>query len=659
MSDLLLPADAEIELSQTLQRWREAGWLRRLDLAVVDFAKQHAELSPLVQLALVLLSHQAGRGHLCIDWAVCLVDPNRYLALPPDAAGEPLPTPAELLHGVDLAQLMAELKNCSAIAVVNSECDDTLLPWLLQETRLYQRRFFLQERLIAGWINTHTVDELAIAPEIIALLPTLFKAQDNCEIDWQQVACALALRQPFAVITGGPGTGKTTTVVKLLALLQLQALHTRGRGLKIALAAPTGKAAARLNESIQQQIANVLAALPASEHTATLAHLLGNEQVQTLHKLLGTVPNSRQFRHHAGQPLAVDMVVVDEASMIDSEMMAALIAALPEHARLVLLGDKDQLASVEAGAVLGQLCELAEQGNYQPATAAWLNTQLGVELPQAVLGDGRALDQTVAMLRKSWRFDDTAGIGQLARAVNQGDEATVLDLLQQASERRADPVLQWLQPEFDAQGQWDTLTQRWLLQQYQPYVEALNAFDAAQPDTMQKLLHALTEFQLLAALRRGRFGVVSINQRIEQLLHRGGELKVDGEWYHGRAVMVTANDYNLGLMNGDVGVCVATDNGLRVLFAGGEQPRLILASRLNQVETAFAMTVHKSQGSEFRHTALILPDQASPIVTRELFYTAITRAKKCFSLLASEPAVISVAVTKKVVRASGLAQALN
>lgn len=673
--DTLTQAVLDIALAQ----WREAGWLRRLDLAVVDFAKASSPkpLAPLVQLALCLTSHQVGRGHLCLDWQACLADANGYLALPPEAAQEPLITPAQLLQAVTLETVLSALIETACVASLADEGELTLAqleaqhaPWLLQGTRLYQRRYLMQEQAIARWINRRTQAEpLPVAPQAQALLAALFpekstataasgSANSLAQTDWQRIACGLALQASFAVITGGPGTGKTTTVVKLLALLQWQALLASGgeQGLKIALAAPTGKAAARLNESIQQQITTVVNTLPL-DNAAEIEKLLRAEKVQTLHKLLGTVPNSRKFRHHAGQPLAVDMVVVDEASMIDSDMMAALLDALPKSARLVLLGDKDQLASVEAGAVLGQLCERAERGNYTQQTAQQLASSVACDIPAEFVCGGRALDQTVAMLRTSHRFAADSEIGQLAAAVNQGETAKVFSLLQQLSPA-TENALAWLAPQFEEMGQLDSHTERWLLAKYQPYLDALAAFDETDPASIEQLLQEFNQFQLLAALRRGRCGVVYLNVFIERLLHRYKKIVVNGEWYHGRPVMVTSNDYSLGLMNGDVGICVQTAQGLRVAFPNVDGPRLILASRLSNVETVFAMTVHKSQGSEFAHAALFLPEQASPIVTRELFYTAITRAKKYFTLLASQQSVIAAAIEKKVVRASGLAQAL-
>ncbi|MBI0548535.1 AAA family ATPase, partial [Dickeya dianthicola] len=251
----------------------------------------------------------------------------------------------------------------------------------------------------------------------------LFPGDAAGAANWQKLACALAAGSAFSIITGGPGTGKTTTVVKLLALLQSLALEQHGKPLRIRLAAPTGKAAARLNESIAGAIAGLtLDGLAQGE--AIREHI--NSEVVTLHRLLGSRPDTRHFRHHADNPLMLDVLVVDEASMVDLEMMAALLAAMPARSRLILLGDKDQLASVEAGALMGELCRRAAQGHYLPQTRDWLRDVAGDAPDDALLDPhGSALDQSIAMLRHSYRFGADSGIGQLAEAVNDGDAAAL------------------------------------------------------------------------------------------------------------------------------------------------------------------------------------------------------------------------------------------
>jgi exodeoxyribonuclease V alpha subunit len=494
--------------------------------------------------------------------------------------------------------------------------------------------------------------------------------------DWQRVACALAAGSGFGVITGGPGTGKTTTVLRLLALLQ--GLQGDGDALRIRLAAPTGKAAARLNASVGGALDRLnLEALPDGERL--LSRIPAG--VVTLHRLLGARPGARGFRHHAGNPLAVDVLVVDEASMIDLELMAALVEAVPRRARLILLGDRDQLASVEAGAVMGELCGRAAEGHYTPETVAWLAAHAGVEIPGPLQdADGQALDQHAVMLRRSHRFDADSGIGRLATAVNEGRAGSVTlptpdgavdRLTLEAGDANAGmPLVLDGDPEREAAG-------------YRGYLEALTSSRPGDgmarsqwDDWARGVLQAHGRFQLLCAVRRGPWGLETLNRRIGWALRALSLLTGEGEWVEGRPVIVTRNDYALGLINGDIGIALAVprwlaagEDGpkrdkslarqhppvLRVAFLATDgRVRWIPPNRLEGVETAFALTVHKAQGSEFDHVALILPGTDSPILTRELVYTAITRASRRFTLLEAAPGSLERASRRRTRRGGGL-----
>ena len=360
--------DARGAMLRQLDRWVEQGWLRELDRVFARFLAREAEdADPLLLLAAALASHQLGRGHACLQLDAALADSARSLALPPEratvvaeAAERALP-PAALLTGVDIDRWRAALAHPR---LVGDGAGST--PLVLVGTRLYLRRYWQHEQSVRRAIEERvarassdaasSVDDRALREALDALFPARAGAR---EADWQKLACALAARHAFSIVTGGPGTGKTTTVVKLLAVLQHLALRgagdgRAGRALRIRMAAPTGKAAARLNESI----ANAVNGL-ALDHLpdGALVSAAIPTQVTTVHRLLGSRPDTRHFRHDAGNPLPLDVLVIDEASMVDLEMMAAVFAALPPNARLVLLGDKDQLASVEAGAVLGDLCQ--------------------------------------------------------------------------------------------------------------------------------------------------------------------------------------------------------------------------------------------------------------------------------------------------------------
>jgi exodeoxyribonuclease V alpha subunit len=401
-------------------------------------------------------------------------------------------------------------------------------------------------------------------------------------------------------------------------------------------------------------------------------------EVTTVHRLLGSRPGTRHFRHHAGNRLPLDVLVVDEASMIDLEMMANLLDALPPHARLVLLGDKDQLASVEAGAVLGDLCRDAEEGWYSPQTLAWLESVSGEDLMASDLKqdlDGtHPLAQQVVMLRHSRRFGEGSGIGQLARRVNGQQPEQARELLREGQYSDLSALA--------LKGEHDAALERLLLdgqasgpQGYRHYLSVLRQRRpaASRPleedcwaDWAREVLSAFDEFQLLCAVRKGPWGVEGLNQRITAALLKARLIDNDQLWYEGRPVLMTRNDYGLGLMNGDIGIALklperdGPDAGkqvLRVAFPrndGRGGVRFVLPSRLNDVETVFAMTVHKSQGSEFTHTALILPDALNPVLTKELVYTAITRAKQWFSLIEPRAGIFEEAVRRKVKRLSGL-----
>ncbi|NAW33563.1 exodeoxyribonuclease V subunit alpha [Halomonas alimentaria] len=694
-----------------LDRWVARGWLRALDRAFAAFLAREVPDAPApLLLAAALASHQLGRGHVCLDLAQTLAEPDLALSLPPegDSLEDPPPRPSALLGELALTDWQTALAHP---LIVGDGPGNT--PLVLDATRLYLRRYWHHERSIQQHIAARLEGDASDARDTTTLaraLAALFPASDT--LDWQKAACALAARSPFAVITGGPGTGKTTTVVKLLALLQTLALGEGSRALRIRLAAPTGKAAARLNESIAGQVSGLdLTALApllggAEDESSRLRQAIPTE-VTTLHRLLGSRPDTRHFRHDARHPLPLDVLVVDEASMVDVEMMAALLDALPPRARLVLLGDKDQLASVEAGSVLGDLCARAEGGHYTPETADWLAEAIGQALPAEMLdAEGTALDQAIAMLRVSHRFDAASGIGRLAGAVNRdapGREKRAAirevlghgyaDLSHLRLETDHDRGLERLVVSGNAAGFPDRgksagegrvvngqplpppVGYRHYLEVMKAAAPQANSHDEvdreALDDWARKVLAAHGQFQLLCALRRGPWGVEGLNERIRVALEKEGLIDSgDGRrlWYPGRPVLVTSNDYGLGLMNGDIGITLALPGvasaagagrgpALRVAFPAGDgsgQVKWVLPSRLQAVETVFAMTVHKSQGSEFTHTALLLPDAPNPILTRELVYTGITRARHWLTLVETGRGQLLDAVERRVMRVSGL-----
>ncbi len=671
-------------LFRMLGVWVERGWIRPLDRAFARFLnEQQPGVPDAVLLAAVLASHQLGRGHICLDLRAALDDPDGALSLPPEGDETQPGKPLELLSGMNLESWEQRLRESPLVAAGAGNT-----PLVLSSGRLYLRRYWQYMRQVAQDILRRIADP-PFSPENISVNPTgnlpdnlpdnLIERLDDLfsplrspeelaktQVHWQSVAAAIAATSAFTVISGGPGTGKTTTVVQLLVLLQGLA-QEQGQPLRICLAAPTGKAAARLTESIGTAVSRLS---PDIRNRLPL-------KATTLHRLLGSRPDSRRFVHNSQNPLHVDLLVVDEASMIDLEMMAVLLDALPAKARLVMLGDKDQLASVEAGSVLGDICGHAEQAGYLPETLAWIEKNTGYCL-NAFAGNGTKLDQHVVILRKSHRFGKDSGIGALAGAVNAGDPEKVaavwsrgfkdifhLNVKSLDEDRFARLVLDGNYSAFVRAGAKETPVG------YRAYLECVKTGPPQDPGTedgwLRAVLAAFGRFQIIAAVRKGRWGVEGLNEKAAQILFRAGLTGATEGWYPGRPVMVIRNDYSLGLMNGDVGIALpvtdergAGQKTLRAVFpmADGGLKKVLL-SRLSDVETVYAMTVHKSQGSEFEHTAMVLPDAMNPVLTRELVYTGVTRAKSWFTLVCPGMDVLEQAVKRRTHRASGLGELLS
>lgn len=576
-------------------------------------------------LAAACVSASAGEGHVCLALET----------LTPEA----LWTGQQRIAAEDLWQLcqapedaegwQSRLAGWSALSSANQ-----IGPLCLVDQQLYLQRAWYQEQQVATFFNSLPEQRLDDESQARHILDQLFGESVHND---QKVAAAVALTARHAIISGGPGTGKTTTVAKLLAAM-IQLSQTR---LRIQMAAPTGKAAARLTESLGK-------ALLALDVDETIRQRFPREAT-TLHRLLGAQATTRQLRYHAHNPLHLDILIVDEASMVDLTMMANLIAALPAQARVIFLGDRDQLASVEAGAVLGDICRSAEYG-YSAARAAQLSRLTGCDVEGFEQPQAPQLRDTICLLKHSYRFDDKSGIGQLARAVNQGQTQQAHALL--TSEL---PDIHWrgLADEAD----WRTLLQE-VCKGYQPFLASV-----ARGESPRQIVAQFSHYQLLCALREGAFGVKGLNQSIETALRQRGLLSSSStlqQDYVGRPIMITRNDSGLGLFNGDVGITLLdSDQQLKVYFQlpDGEL-RAVQPSRLPEHETAWVMTVHKSQGSEFTHTALVLPRQFSPVLSRELIYTAITRAKSQLTLY-SEAAILNRAINNQTSRRSGLTAALR
>ena len=440
--------------------------------------------------------------------------------------------------------------------------------------------------------------------------------------DWQMLAAALACRSRLTVISGGPGTGKTTTVVALLACLLAEDPTCR-----IALAAPTGKAAARMLEALRERGAR----LPAAWREAL------PRRASTVHRLLGSRADG-SFTHHAQHPLALDVLVVDEASMLDLALATQLLEAVPPHARIVLLGDRHQLAAVEAGAVFAEIS--ADPTLSEPcrrALAALTGTPATQIAPAPPILPS-PLHDAVVWFTRSHRFTQGSSIGRLAQLVNAGDATGVLEAL-------------GISPSGEGPHKLDTGP---LIEPYQRFLQAV----AHAPQDVARAVHAFARYRVLCATRTGPQGVGAVNAALEararaQLPPHAGE--PSSPWYPGRPVIVRRNDYVLQLYNGDIGLALPDAHGLLMVWFPDDRQglRAIAPARLPTHDTCFAMTVHQAQGSEFDEVALVLPTQTSAVLTRELVYTGLTRARQRVQVHASAE-VLSMAVGRQANRRSGL-----
>jgi len=620
-----------------------ARWAREQDAS--------AAVSAIVRRAATLLSQATSDGHSCMAIA--------DLAGSLNADGKHTSDEAKVL---DVATLRTQLMESQ---VVGSPQVPDSLPLILDGERLYLHRYFDYECRLAASLAARCADRPAaiatntLPPRVVALLDRLFGANAldadapgaPRAADWQKIAVITALLGRLTIISGGPGTGKTTTVVNLLAcLLELDP------DCRIALTAPTGKAAARMTEVMLQRARHLPESLRAKLPTES----------STIHRLLGGTPNG-EFRHHAANELPIDVLVVDEASMLDLALAVHLIEAVPENARIILLGDKDQLAAVESGAVFS---ELSAHPTFSPQRIETLSRLSGVapellQVPQrdasptleaprrgtlATPDHPTSLDDSVIWLRRNYRFAAGSAIGLLAAETNDGHAARVLEQLKEPS----DPSLVWI----NNGGSVPTQSVHAILDGYAPYIEAVRR---SAPDIADA--HATTasfaRFRVLCAVRDGAWGVNALNQQISRHFRRTLQHPLDpglrSEWYPGRPVMVLRNDHVLKLFNGDIGIVLPDAHGiLQVYFpddTGGF--RAIAPVRLPEHETAFAMTVHKAQGSEFDAILLLLPAERSRVLTRELLYTAITRARERLTIVANAT-VIASTIETATKRVSGL-----
>ncbi len=598
--------------------------LRPLDLALADWCLRHGSGEP-VAAAMALVSRAAGDGHTCLP-----------LDTPPALPGD-----SPLWSGDGLPAMLRE-------SPLVGGPDDENRPLIYDRNALYLQRYHDYERRLAARLR----ELMAVEPAPVDFAPLipggpLFDAvwTGPGEPQWQAVAAFVALRRRLAVISGGPGTGKTYTVVRLMRLLMETAVAAGHPPPVIQLAAPTGKAAARMMESVRRGLAEMGESGGLPDRIAALLP----REATTLHRLLGLTRHSIQPHHHRDRPLATDTVIVDEASMVDLPLMTKLAEAVPDHGRLILLGDRYQLASVESGSVLAELCRPAGVNAFsRPQREAAGALLAGYAPPPGAAPENRLLADHVVTLRTSHRFRPDSPIGRLAAAVNAGDMERLVEI---ADHGHTDVTVRlW---DDAAAGGFEAALHTLpgeLADAYHPLFEA---------DRPEETLAALERTRLLTATRIGPTGSETLNRRITEHLARRHGLDPNHRWYHGRPVLITHNDYRAGLFNGDTGVCLrGADGRLRVWFASRDGLRALLPTALPEHETAYAMTVHKSQGSEFEAVTLLLPAHETPLLTRELIYTGLTRARERITILGAR-GPLEAALRKTTRRASKLAERLS
>jgi exodeoxyribonuclease V alpha subunit len=563
--------------------------------------------SPELELAARLVSNFRERGDVCL--------PLRAI------------TPADVskIGIADVPALKNWVKKLRGSGVVGQPGE--FAPLILDKAeRLYLQRYWKYEDDLGGNLEARLkgnpicdFDQAELAGNLKKLFPA--------ESDLQKVAAFVAVTSPLCVISGAPGTGKTRTIVLICALL---IALTGKRELNFALAAPTGKAAARLKETIAQTRLSLRLPGAVDEKLPTDA--------STIQRLLGAKRDSPHFQHDAKNPLAADVVIVDEASMIDLALLAKLFDAVRPDARLILVGDKDQLASVEAGSAFRDICTPGFELGVSVSLASAFAKCTGEEL-EGTSASEAPIHSVVVELRRNYRFTPGTGIAELSSAVNQGDAAGAIEVLKGGGRIR------W-RPTPSAKSFERELRER-VFPRFEKFLALTDPIDA---------LNQLAEFAVLCALRRGLFGAERVNVSLERMLRETGRIEGNSRYHAGEPVIIVRNDYNVGLFNGDLGIVLpdAASGELRVFFRGEDGDVLNFApGRLPAHEPAFALTVHKSQGSEFRDALVILPERDAPVLTRELLYTGVTRVRETVEVWVTEH-ILRQTIERKIERSSGL-----
>jgi exodeoxyribonuclease V alpha subunit len=635
------PFSAELALNapELLREFNQAEVLAAADVHVaVELGRLAAVDDPEALLAVALAVRAPRLGHVFVDLATV----SRTVAVEDAPGGDLLALPWPEPSG-----WIARVGELAALVARGDQDDAQVRPLRLIGSRLYLDRYWREERQLATGLAAfadrplRSIDSTWLAGGLARLFPAP-------EDELQRAAAACLVLRSFAVVAGGPGTGKTTTVARVIGLLVEEARAAGRAAPLIALCAPTGKAAARLQEAVHHEAAS----LPVDDQVrATLLEL----RAGTIHRLLGWRPGSySRFRHDSANRLPHDVVIVDETSMVSLSLMGRLTEAIRGDGRLVLVGDPDQLTAIEAGAVLRDIVGPASVGlRLSGGMRALLHRVTGAELLEPAVAGSTSFGDGIVALRHGHRFG--AAIGGLADAIRRGDADAAV-----AAARAAPDQITWIELDVADPERRPEEARAALAPLRQAAVEAGAAVvAAARGGEAETALGALAAFRLLCAHRRGAYGAATWAAQSERWLSEAVEdFSAEGRDYPGRPLLVTENDYELRLYNGDTGVVISTAaGGLGAAFLRDGRLAMFAPSRLASVQTLHAMTIHKSQGSQFETAAVLLPDLSSRILTRELLYTAVTRARRRLILVGSEASLRS-AVTRPVARATGLRERL-
>ena len=585
----------------------EAGWIGVYEQEMIRYIEsEHRKLPDDVRCSLLFLSLFLKAGHTVLPLDKSPVEWAEIIGI---NTGE--------IEGLEALKINKNVLEMSPVTGLPGE----LKPFIINGNNFSFRKSYNQEYKLLQWFIENRLNNNSA--DISKYITGLFPNSGSLVTDWQRVAAVLSVIKPFLIISGGPGTGKTTTVARIIALHQM----VSEKPLNIALAAPTGKAAGRMGEALQEQLVGM-----------DIPDRIKNtfpKEARTVHRLLSGVRERGLLPTAEKKRLRYDVIIVDEASMIDLNLMYSLITHLGKQTKLILLGDKDQLASVEAGSVFSDLCQKQENG-FSGDTLNVLRDHGETELP--VSDDQTGISNSIVYLTKSYRFDKQSGIGQLAEFVKAGGESA--EQLKEITSRFDDvDRVPFEYKKENIEMMTDSVLDR-----------IKTAQDIQSPEL---LIQHWKESVWLSVLRRGLAGSERLNRLAEQQIAAKRIVPAEHGWYHGRMVIVTQNDYNLGVFNGDLGVCIREDDESHVVYIEtGSTMKRVKPDRLTQAEPAYFLTVHKSQGSEFNQVNFLLPPSFNPVLSRELIYTAITRARKRCTIFGPEELLIR-GIRNKTLRYTG------